>query len=52
MNELAEQMEQDQTDVIDQTKDISSLANQVKKLRALEDEIKGDEELIKKKKRI
>ena len=37
MNELTQQMEEDQTDVIDQTKNISSLANQVKKLRALED---------------
>ena len=51
MNELTEQMEQDQTDVIDQTKDINSLANQVKKLKALEDEIQGDEELLKKKKK-
>ena len=51
MNELTEQMEQDQTDIIDQTKDINSLANQIKKLRALENEIKGDEELIKKKKK-
>lgn len=51
MNELTQQMEQDQTDLIDQTKNINSLANQVKKLRALEDEIKGDEELIKKKKK-
>ena len=51
MNELTEQMEQDQTDVIDQTKDINSLANQVKKLKALEDEIQDDEELIKKKKK-
>ena len=51
MNELTEQMEQDQTDVIDQTKNINSLANQVKKLKALEDEIRDDEELIKKKKK-
>ena len=51
MNELTQQMEQDQTEIIDQTKDINSLANQVKKLKALEDEIKGDEELIKKKKK-
>ena len=51
MNELTQQMEQDQTDIIDQTKDINSLANQVKKLRALEDEIRGDEELLKKKKK-
>jgi len=51
MNELEQQMEQDQTDVIDQTKNISSLATQVKKLKALEDEIKNDEELIKKKKK-
>ena len=51
MNELEQQMEQDQTDVIDQTKNISSLATQVKKLKALEDEIKNDEELMKKKKK-
>ena len=51
MNELTEQMEQDQTDIIDQTTDINSLANKIKKLRALENEIKGDEELIKKKKK-
>ena len=51
MNELTQQMEEDQTDVIDQTKNISSLASQVKQLRALEDEIKDDEELIKKKKK-
>ena len=51
MNELTEQMEHDQTDIIDQTKDINSLANQVKKLRALEDEIRGDEELLKNKKK-
>jgi len=51
MNELTEQMEEDQTDVIDQTKNINSLANQVKKLKALEDEIQDDEELIKKKKK-
>ena len=43
--------EKDQTDVIDQTKNINSLANQVKKLKALEDEIRDDEELIKKKKK-
>ena len=42
MNELTEQMEQDQTDIIDQTKDINSLANQIKKLRALENEMQGD----------
>ena len=51
MNELEQQMEQDQTDVIDQTKNINSLATQVKKLKALEDEIKNDEELMKKKKK-
>ena len=51
MNELTQQMEEDQTDVIDQTKNISSLAHQVKKLKALEDEIKDDEELTKKKKK-
>ena len=51
MNELTQQMEQDQTEIIDQTKDINSLASQVKKLRAIEDEIKSDEELIKNKKK-
>ena len=51
MNELEQQMEQDQTDVIDQTKNINSLATQVKRLKALEDEVKNDEELLKKKKK-
>ena len=51
MNELTQQMEEDQTDVIDKTKNIASLASQVKKLKALEDEIKFDEDLIKKKKK-
>ena len=50
MNELTQQMEKDQTDVIDQTKNINSLATQVKKLKSLEDEITQDEELLKKKK--
>ena len=51
MNELTQRMEEDQTDLIDQTKNIASLATQVKKLKALEDEIKGDEDLLKKKKK-
>ena len=51
MNELTHQMEEDQTDLIDQTKNINSLASEVKKLKALEDEIKNDEELMKKKKK-
>jgi hypothetical protein len=51
MNELTQQMEQDQTDLIDQTKNINSLATEVKKLKALEDEITQDEELLKKKKK-
>ena len=50
MNKLIQQMEQDQTEVVDQTKNINSLANQVKKLKSLEDEITQDEELLKKKK--
>ena len=52
MNELTHQMEEDQTDLIDQTKNINSLASEVKKLKALEDEIKNDEELMKKRKKI
>ena len=51
MNELTQQMEEDQTDLIDQTKNITSLATQGKRLKALEDEILGDEDLLKKKKK-
>ena len=51
MNNLAEQMEKDQEEVIDRTKDIKSLAHQVKSLRALEDEVKSDEDALKNKKK-
>ena len=37
MNKLVQQMEEDQTEVLDRTENIKSLANQVKKLRDLED---------------
>ena len=37
MNKLVQQMENDQTEVLDRTENIKSLANQVKKLRDLED---------------
>ena len=51
MNNLEQQMEKDQTNVIDQTSNINSLANQVKKLKSLEDDILQDEENLKSKKK-
>ena len=51
MNKLVDQMEKDQTEVIDKTSNIKSLANEVIKMRALEDEIKKDEEALKTKKK-
>ena len=47
MNKLVEQMEKDQTEVIDKTSNIKSLADEVKKLRAMEDLIKTMEEASK-----
>ena len=44
MNKLVQQMENDQTEVLDRTENIKSLANQVKKLRDLEDQVKASEE--------
>ena len=41
--------EKDQTEVLDRTENIKSLANQVKKLRDLEDEVKADEQALKDK---
>ena len=35
--------EKDQTEVLDRTENIKSLANQVKKLRDLEDQVKAEE---------
>jgi hypothetical protein len=43
--------EKDQTEVLDRTENIKSLANQVKSLKELEDEIKADEESLKNKKK-
>ena len=51
MNKLVEQMEKDQTDVIDKTSNIKSLAEEVKKLRTMEDQIKLQEEALKSSKR-
>ena len=51
MNKLVEQMEKDQTEVIDNTSNIKSLADEVKKLRSIEDEIKHQEEALKTKKK-
>ena len=51
MNNLVQQMEQDQTEVLDRTENIKSLASQVKSLKELEDEIKADEESLKNKKK-
>ena len=47
MNKLVEQMEKDQTEVIDKTSNIKSLAEEVKKLRDMEDHIKQQEESLK-----
>ena len=47
MNKLVEQMEKDQTEVIDKTSNIKSLAEEVKKLRAMEDQVKLQEEALK-----
>ena len=43
--------EKDQTEVLDRTENIKSLANQVKNLRNLEDEVKTTEESLKDKKK-
>ena len=43
--------EKDQEEVLDRTQNIKSLADQVKRLRDLEDEFKDDEESLKNKKR-
>ena len=51
MNKLVEQMEKDQTEVIDNTSNIKTLADEVKKLRSIEDEIKHQEEALKTKKK-
>ena len=51
MNKLVEQMEKDQTEVIDKTSNIKSLADEVKKLRAMEDLIKNMEDALKNKKK-
>jgi len=49
MNEI--NFEKDQEEVLDRTTNLKSLANQVKTLRELEDQLKIDEELLKEKKR-
>ena len=51
MSELIQQMEKDQTEVLDRTENIKSLADQVKNLRNLEDEVKTVEESLKDKKK-
>jgi hypothetical protein len=51
MNKLVEQMEKDQTEVIDKTSNIKSLAEEVKKLRTMEDQVKLQEEALKISKR-
>ena len=43
--------EKDQTEVLDRTENIKSLASQVKSLKDLEDELKADEESLKNKKK-
>jgi len=49
MSELINQMEKDQTEVLDRTENIKSLADQVKKLRDLEDQVKAEEQALKDK---
>ena len=49
MSELINQMENDQTEVLDRTENIKSLADQVKKLRDLEDQVKAEEQALKDK---
>ena len=49
MSELINQMETDQTEVLDRTENIKSLADQVKKLRDLEDQVKAEEQALKDK---
>ena len=51
MNKLNEMFEKDQTQSIDKTKDVNKLSDQVLKLQSLENEIKGDEEILKNKKK-
>ena len=51
MNKLIDQMEKDQTEIIDKTSNIKSLAEEVKKLRTMEDQIKLQEEALKVSKR-
>ena len=51
MNNLTEQMEQDQTEVINNTSNIKTLSDQVLKLRAMEDQFKIMEEALKNKKK-
>ena len=41
--------EKDQTEVLDRTENIKSLADQVKKLRDLEDQVKAEEQALKDK---
>ena len=43
--------EKDQEEILDRTTNLKSLANQVKILRDLEDQVESDEELLKEKKR-
>ena len=49
MNDI--NFEKDQEEVLDRTTNLKSLANQVKILRDLEDQVKNEEELLKEKKR-
>jgi len=47
MSELINEMEKDQTEVLDRTENIKSLANQVKKLRDLEDQVEAEKKALK-----
>jgi len=49
MNEI--NFEKDQEELLDRTSDLNSLANQIKKLRSLEDQLKTEEQALKNKQR-
>ena len=49
MNEI--NFEKDQEEILDRTENLKSLADQIKKLRALEDKVKSDEESLKEEKK-
>jgi len=49
MNDI--NFEKDQEEILDRTSDLTSLADQIKKLRALEDQLKFEGQALKNKQR-